>query len=275
MSVWSEWLDRLHAILEDLRHPRPTGMPAPDRCPPEPYDPPLGPDIVVLASTLDWQTQALQAALRGEDWPEAPASFVALCGRAEHSERFRGACHEYRCSPSQLLLGALHTVALGRVPDAWKGQAISRRPERLFAALGLSWADFARPKEVAEAGPSPGTLLLALAPTLDWSDPELRRGLVDEVWTPPPMLRELVSQTRKRADATPLYEIGVAMPAHTVVLSCLALLRSLDDYAIGDLPCPAAGGSVRDFPDPVQTAMFLLLDLKWPPVTPGAPVGLG
>lgn len=273
MSVWSEWLDRAYAIVEDLRHPRPTGMPAPDRFPPEPHDPPLGPDIVALASALDWRSPDLQGALHGEDWREAPASFIALCERAERSERFREACNDHRRSPPQLLLGALHMVAFGRVPDSWKGDAISRLPERLFPVLGLSWANFAGPRAPAQASASPGPLLLTLAPQLDWSDPELRRGLVDEVWTPPPMLRELVEEARKRSDATPLYELGVALPAHTLTLGCLALLRSLDDPAIGELPCPAAGGSVRDFPATVQTAMFLLFYLKWPPETPGAPVG--
>ena len=164
-------------------------------------------------------------------------------------------------------------VALGRVPDAWQGQAISRQPKRLFEALGLNWADFARPREVDEPRPSPGALLLALAPTLDWGDPELRRGLVDPVWTPPPVLRELVEQTRGRADATALYELGVALPPHMLVLGCLALLRSRDDRTVGELPCPAAGGLVRDFPDAVQTAMFWIFELKWPLVTPHAPVG--
>ncbi|PZQ86874.1 MAG: hypothetical protein DI534_15975 [Leifsonia xyli] len=273
MSVWSDWLDRAYAIVEDLRRPRPTGMPAPDRFPPEPCDPPLGPDIVALASVLDWRSPDLQGALRGEDWREAPASFMALCERAERSERFREACHDHRRSPSQLLLGALHMVAFGRAPEAWRGETISRLPERLFPVLGLDWANFTRPRATAEASTSPGQLLLTLAPQLDWSDPELRRGLVDEVWTPPPMLRELVEEARKCSDATPLYELGVALPAHTLTLGCLALLRSLDDPAIGELPCPAAGGSVRDFPATVQTAMFLLFDLKWPPETPGAPVG--
>ena len=273
MSVWSDWLDRLHAIVPGLRQPRPTGMPAPDLYPPEPYDPPLGPDIIALASVLDWRSSGLQAALRGEDWPEAPASFGALHERAEHSDRFSEACQEHRRSPSQLLLGALHMIAFGRVPDAWRGARVSGLPERLFPTLGLDWADFARPRDIAEPGPSPGSLLLTLAPRLDWSDPELRRGLVDQVWTPQPMLRELVDRARERADATLLYELGVALPAHTLVLACLALLRSLDDPAIGELPCPAAGGSVGDFPNAVQTAMFLMFDLKWPPTRLGAPVG--
>ncbi len=274
MSVWSDWLDRAYAIVEDLRRPRPTGMPAPDLFPPEPHDPPLGPDIVALASALDWRSPGLQGALSGEDWPEAPASFVELCERAERSERFREACHDYRRSPSQLLLGALHMVSFGRVPDAWQEETIARLQERLFPVLGLDSANFARPSATAEPSPSPGPLLLTLALRLDWSDPELRRGLVDQVWTPPPMLRELVEQVRERSDATPLYELGVALPAHTLMLGCLALLRSRDDPAIGELPCPAAGGSVRDFPTAVQTAMFLLVDLKWPPETPGDPVGL-
>ena len=273
MSVWNDWLDRFHAIVEDLRHPRPTGMPVPDLYPPEPYDPPLGPDIVALASSLDWRSPDLQGVLRGEAWPEAPASVVALCERAKHSQRFREVCDEFRCSPSQLLLGALHMVAFGRIPDAWQGAGVSGLPGRLFPMLGLSWADFAGPRDIAEPGPSLGSLLLALAPQLDWSDQALRRGLVDQVWTPQPMLRELVDRARERADATLLYELGVALPAHTLVLACLALLRSLDDPAIGELPCPAAGGSVGDFPNAVQTAMFLLFDLKWPPTRLGAPVG--
>ncbi|MEW6256727.1 hypothetical protein V5F44_04850 [Xanthobacter sp. V2C-8] len=273
MSIWSAWLDQLHTIFENLRHPRPTGMPAPDRYPPEPYDPPLGPDIVALASTLDWRSPDLQAALRGLDWAQAPASFVALCERAERSEGFLEACYQHRLSLSQLLLSALHMVALGRVPDALHGAAVFGLPERLFPILGLGWADFAQPKESVEPAPSPGLLLLTLAPQLDWSDPELRRGLVDQVWTPPEALRELVEQARARSNATLLYELGVALPTHTLLLGCLALLRSRDDPAIGDLPCPAAGGAVRDFPDAVQTAMFLIFDLKWPPVTPGGPVG--
>jgi hypothetical protein len=250
-------------------------MPTPDLFPPEPHDPPLGPDIVALASVLDWRSPDLQRALRDEHWPEAPASFVELCERAERSERFREACHHHRRSPPQLLLGALHMVAFGRVPDAWRGEPSSRLPERLFPVLGLDWANFARPRATAGPSISPGPLLLTLAPQLDWSDPELRRGLVDPVWTPLPVLRELVELARGWSNATPLYELGFALPAHTLVLGCLALMRSREDPAIGELPCPAAGGSVRDFPDAVQTAMFLLFDLKWPPVTPGAPVGLG
>jgi len=274
MSVWSDWLDRLHPIVQRLRQPRPTGMPAPDLYPPEPYDPPLGPDIIALASVLDWRSSGLQAALRGEDWPEAPASFGALHERAERSDRFREACQEHRRSPSQLLLGALHMVAFGRLPDAWRGETSSRLPERLFPVVGLDWANFARTRATAGPSMSPGPLLLTLAPQLDWSDPKLRRGLVDQVWTPTPVLRELIEQARERANATLLYELGVALPTHTLVLGCLALLRSRDDPAIGELPCPAAGGSVRDFPTAVQTAMFLLFDLKWPPETPGDPVGL-
>jgi hypothetical protein len=248
-------------------------MPAPDRFPPEPHDPPLGPEIAALARSLDWQSPALLAALRGEAWPEAPASFVALAGRAERSALFRAACDEHGREPAQLLLGALHLVAFGRAPEAWEGHGVPRMPERLFPVLGLSWADFVRPTERTGTGPSPGSVLLALAPTLDWSDPELRRGLIEPVWTSPPLLRDLVEAARERADATLLYELGVALPAHTLTLACLALLRSRDDPAVGNLPCPAAGGAVQDFPGAVQTAMFLMFDLKWPPVTPGAPVG--
>jgi hypothetical protein len=120
--------------------------------------------------------------------------------------------------------------------------------------------------------PSIGEMLLALAPRLDWTDPVLRRGLAEPVWTPPPDLRALIERARDEAGQMPLYELGMSLPTHTLVLACLALLRSREDAAIDALPCPEAGGAVRDIPGSVQTAMFLAFGLIWPPRSADAPV---
>ncbi|MGF3027928.1 hypothetical protein ACQVP2_34690 [Methylobacterium aquaticum] len=267
MIAWRDWVERL--LRGRWPWNQPTGMPDPGLYPPEPPDPPLGPDLVDLARSLDWAAPGLKAALRGAPWSEAPPAFAALCARARTSRRIRDACAEHRREPESLLLGALLMIRSGRVPPDghfW-------RPVRVFAALGLDWAAYACDAREPEPEPEPlGDLLLALAPRLDWEDPVLRRGLVDSVWTPPPELRALVDRVRDHAGQMEmaLYEIGVSLPAHTLVLGCLALLCAQQDREVDALPCTAAGGRVRDFPARVQTAMFMAFDLVWPPPT-GAP----
>lgn len=129
---------------------------------------------------------------------------------------------------------------------------------------------------VARLEPLPplGEMLLALAHRLDWSDPTLRRGLAEPVWTPPPELRALIERARDEIGQMPLYELGMSLPTHTLVLACLALLRSREDAAMDALPCLEAGGTVQDFPGPAQTAMFLAFGLIWPPPHAGGSVEL-
>lgn len=280
MTIWREWFDRVQDRLRRLAVRHPTGMPAPEPWS-EPPEPPLGPDLTAAAPSVDWEAGHVRAALSGADpadadredapWTDAPPALVALRARAEASPRFREASAEQRRSPAVVLIGALHMIAFGRVPPFDSGSPWM--PDRLFAALGLRWSDFAKAPPEPEAPPPLGGLLLELAPRLDWTDPTLRSGLVDPVWTPPPTLRAVIDRTREHPGQFGLHELAVSLPAHTLVLGCLALLRSLDDPAVGDLPCPAAGGRVGDFPPAVQTAMFQVFALRWPPTTVGAPVG--